>query len=388
MSVRPVVLLAGGGTGGHLFPGLAVAEALAARHRSARILLADTRRDIRSDHGDSICLERVRIDSPRRPRRAVGWPLFAVGLIGAFRRSLDTLRKTRCDVVVGLGGYGSVAPVLAARLLGVPVVLLEQNAIPGLATRTLSRFADVVAASLPGLASRGVAGRIVETGNPVRACITKPWPAHERLGLRPDLPVLGVLGGSLGARGLNRRLADGLPALVAEVQRRGGRGFQLLHSTGHDEDTALVRDACEQLGVRHCVRTFFHEMGAVYGTADVLLCRAGGTTVAEIAAVGATAVFVPYPHHADDHQRENARLLEDHGAATVVPESELTPERLATEVAPPLADHLLRARRRRESARLARIGAADRVVDLIDELTGAPRARLGAPPSTPVRISR
>lgn len=364
----PTVLLAGGGTGGHLYPGLAVAEALVARVEGARVLLADTRRDRAAEHGETIGLERVPLDSPRRPSSALGLPAFGARMTGAVARSVAALRRTRTDVVVGLGGYGSVAPVIAARALGLPVVLLEQNAVPGLATRALSRIASVVAASLPGLSEHGVRGRIVETGNPVRAAILRPWPAHDRLGLRPELPVLGVLGGSLGSRGVNQAVLQGLAGLVARVRSDGGRGFQLLHATGDEGQAEELRDECRRLGLAHCIRPFFHDMAAVYGTTDVFLCRAGGTTVAELTAVGATAVFVPYPHHADDHQHGNARSMVVRGAATLVDESELNPERLADELGPPLTDHVLRARRRREAARLGRAGAADRVVDLILDL--------------------
>ena len=281
------------------------------------------------------------------------------------------LRDLRPHVVVGLGGYGSVAPVVAARLSGIPAVLLEQNAVPGVATKLLARFGAVTAAAFEGT-ERHVRGAVVLTGNPLRRGTMTPRAAHADFGLAPGLPVLGVLGGSLGAHGVNRRVADAVPALVAAT---GGLAlrfahFQVLHATGSDEDAALLREAYAAAGVRACVRPFFEDMGAVYGTCDAVLCRAGGTTVAELAVVGLPAVFVPYPHHRDPHQRENARALVERGAAALLREEDATPESITAEVAPLLVDLALRARRARETRRLGRPDAADRVVDLLLQLSG------------------
>jgi UDP-N-acetylglucosamine--N-acetylmuramyl-(pentapeptide) pyrophosphoryl-undecaprenol N-acetylglucosamine transferase len=380
----PTVLLAGGGTGGHLFPGVAVAEHLCRRRAGTRVLLACTRKDHHSEHGAACPLERVQIDSPRRPARIVGLPAFGARMAGALGRSLRLLRDERPDVVIGLGGYGSVAPVLAARLVGVPVLLLEQNAVPGRATQLLSRAATVTAASFPGLPRVG--GRIVITGNPLRAGVLDTRLAHEEFGLAPGLPVLGVIGGSLGARGLNDRVAAALPALARGIATRFSRSsiivarhpesvrpvapFQVMHAAGTAAESERLEAVYRQNGVRACVRPFFRDMGAVYGTCDVLLCRAGGTTVAELTALGLTAIFVPYPHHRDDHQVENARPMIESGAAELVREDALEPATLCEKITPLLLDAALRARRGRAARRLGRPDAAERVVDLVEELIG------------------
>lgn len=366
-SGSPTVLLAGGGSGGHLFPGLAVAERIVRRHAGARVLLAATDREAKAPHGAGCPLEVVELGSPRLPKGPMGASAFGFRMTQAVARSVRILRDEAVEVVVGLGGYGSVAPGVAARLAGVPLLLLEQNAVPGKATRVLSRIGSVTAASFDGLAGRGVRGSIELTGNPVRSHVLRPWPAHERLGLRPGVPVLAVFGGSLGAVGLNQRFVRALGPLQAATYEPGAEraAFQVIHAVGNHEPVEPYVAAYRRFGITACVRPFFHEMGAVYGTADVLLCRAGGTTVAELTALGKPAVLVPYPHHGDAHQRENALPLVEKGAATLLEEEDMTPEAIVEHLAPLLRDPETRARRARESRRLGRPEAAERVADLV-----------------------
>jgi UDP-N-acetylglucosamine--N-acetylmuramyl-(pentapeptide) pyrophosphoryl-undecaprenol N-acetylglucosamine transferase len=362
----PKVLMAGGGTGGHLFPGVAVAERLVRRMPGANVLLAATSRDAVARHFAACPLETVDIESPRLPGRALDVPGFGVRMARAIQRSYSFLREEEPDIVIGLGGYGSVAPVLAACARRTPAIVLEQNAKPGKATRFLGRFGAVAAASFPGLWQAGYRGRAVLTGNPIRERVLATRRCPSDFGFDPGVPTLGVLGGSLGARGLNWRVAAGAAALAAAA----GAAFQVVHATGSEEDADVASRAWAQAGVRALVRPFFVDMGALYGTCDALVCRSGGTTVAEVAALGLPAVFVPYPHHADGHQRANAAELVAQGAATVVEESELTPEALAAHAAPLLRDPALRAERARRAREAGRPRAADLVVDLILQLTG------------------
>lgn len=362
----PRVLMAGGGTGGHLFPGVAVAEQLQRRMPGAQVRLAATSRDLSSLHLAACPLELVDLASPRLPDGVIRMPGFSVALARAVARSYRYLREDRTEIVIGLGGYGSVGPVMAARSRRVPAIVLEQNAVPGKATRLLGRIGAVAAASFPGIHAHGFKGRAVVTGNPLRDRVLATRAAHAEFGLDPALPVLAVFGGSLGARGLNERVAAGIAALRDACPVP----FQVLHATGSGEDAVAASHAYAAAGVRACAAPFFVEMGAVYGTADVVLCRAGGTTVAELAALGLPAVFVPYPHHRDRHQSKNAAEAVNAGGATLVEESELTPAALWQALAPLIAEPRLRARRAHAMRRLGRRNAADRVVDLILELTG------------------
>jgi UDP-N-acetylglucosamine--N-acetylmuramyl-(pentapeptide) pyrophosphoryl-undecaprenol N-acetylglucosamine transferase len=375
--------MAGGGTGGHLFPGVAVAERLAQRMPGARVQLAATAKDLASRHLAACPLEIVQLGSPKLPDGAATIPGFGVSMARAVVRSYSFLRETDPEIVVGLGGYGSVAPVVAARARRIPAIVLEQNAVPGKATRVLARFGAVAAASLPGIHARGFKGRAVLTGNPIRDKVLKTRRAHPEFGFDPALPVLGVLGGSLGARGMNERVFRGLAALRDAV----GAPFQVIHSTGSLEDAVEAERAYFGAGIVACVSPFFVDMGAVYGTADVVLCRAGGTTVAELAALGIPPVFVPYPHHGDAHQSKNAEAYVKSGAASLVEETALSPEMLAEHVAPLLADPARRARRARAMRRMGRPDAADRVVDLILELTGYAVASPSSVSTSPAEVS-
>lgn len=368
---NPTVLFAGGGTGGHLFPGVAVAEELARRAPESRVLLARTQKDAVARHGLACTLETVPVQSPRTPSNPLGYPIWGGRLAAAVHRSTAVLRGHRPHVVVGLGGYGSVAPVLAARALGVPVILLEQNAVPGKATRMLSWFGAITAASFPGMGG-AVRGKVVETGNPIRRTVLDRRAAHRAFGLSTAAPVLLVAGGSLGASGLNRRVADGIPSLVRATGGldAGDDGvpwarFQVIHAAGSDDEAIRLSRLYAAAGVRACVRAFFDDMGAVYGTADAFLGRAGGTTIAELAAAGLPAIFVPYPHHADHHQEKNALPLAERGAAVVVREGSLSPDVLAEECGALLRDASLRRARADVARSLGRPDAAARVVDLI-----------------------
>jgi UDP-N-acetylglucosamine--N-acetylmuramyl-(pentapeptide) pyrophosphoryl-undecaprenol N-acetylglucosamine transferase len=358
--------MAGGGTGGHLFPGVAVAERLMKRMPGARVQLAATAKDLQSHHLAACPLETVQLGSPKQWTRAVHIPGFSVQMARALMRSYSFLRENETEIVVGLGGYGSVAPVMAARSRRLPAIVLEQNAVAGRATRFLGRLGAVAAASFQRIHESGFKGRAVFTGNPIRESVLGTRAAHEVFGFDPAVPVLGVLGGSLGARGVNQRVIEGIRTL----QSATGAPFQVLHATGSDEDAEEASHEYTEAGIRSCVWPFFTEMDAVYGTVDVVLCRAGGTTVAELTALGIPAVFVPYPHHRDDHQAKNAAALVATGAATLVREDDLSPAALAEHLAPLLADAERRIRRGRDMARAGRRDAADRVVDLILELTG------------------
>jgi len=309
-------MIMAGGTGGHVFPGLAVADHL--REAGWRVVWLGTKTGMEATlvpkHG--YYMEWVNF-SGLRGRGAVALFLLPLRLLVAFWQSARAIFAHRPDVVLGMGGYISFPGGMMAALFGRPLVVHEQNSIAGLANKVLAGVADRVLCAFPGALKRATL-----TGNPVRpeiAAITAPENRYaERSG---PLRVL-VVGGSLGAKALN----DVVPRALALIT--GQPRPLVTHQSGEQHVDAL-RQAYSAAGVSAKTPAFIEDMAAAYAEADLVVCRAGATTVAEIAAVGVASVLVPYPHAVDDHQTANARFLADAGAAILVPESELSAERLA-----------------------------------------------------------
>ncbi len=349
------IVIAGGGTGGHVFPGLAVARELRARRAARPVRWVGARggfeeRLVPRDGFEITLLPlggMVGLGALRQVRSAVQ-------AAGATLRLLARFAADRPALLIGVGGFASGPAVLAAAALGVPALLLEQNAVPGATNRWLSRLARAVAASFPESA-RGLSGRVVVTGNPVRDEVSAIRP-------RDGGPVANVLafGGSRGARSLNDAWIGALPLL-----RDVPAAFVLQTGDGDAERVAAAARAC---GARAEVLAFLDDMPARLASADLVVARAGATTVAELTAAGRAAILVPFPHAANDHQRANARALAARGAACYVDPDELTPERLAREVRA-LAGDPARVQEMGTAARA--LGARDatrRVADLAEEL--------------------
>lgn len=315
-------LFAGGGTGGHLFPGVEVARELE-RLAGARCLFVGTGRAVEARVLEGTSFERAAIPAAKLPGGARGLPRFLAGAVRALGAGLGRVRRFDPHIVVGLGGYASAAPAAAAALLGRPLFLLEQNALPGRANRLLARLARAV--FVPWEAARErfprrARARVAAVGNPVRRAVLDRVPApgaRRRLGLEKGRATLLVIGGSLGARGLNRAVEAGLAVLARERER-----LQVVHLAG-DEDAPRLARAYGAAGVRAHVASFLAEMEVAYSAADLALARAGGTTIAELACRGLPAVLVPFPAAADDHQTANAREVERAGGALVATEADL-----------------------------------------------------------------
>jgi UDP-N-acetylglucosamine--N-acetylmuramyl-(pentapeptide) pyrophosphoryl-undecaprenol N-acetylglucosamine transferase len=279
------------------------------------------------------------------------------------------LRRLRPLAVIGTGGYASAAVVLAAALQGIPTVIHEQNSIPGRTNRLLARLVRRVAVTFPESAGYFPAGKSVVTGLPIRPEITagERQGGYERFGLSSDRRTLLALGGSLGARSLNRAVREALPLW-------SNSGLQIIHQVGArnwDEHRAELIAAPAWY---HAV-PYVQEMGDVYAAADLVLCRAGASTLAEVWAVGLPAILVPYPHAHADHQTSNARAAVDAGAAALLADSELSGPRLFAEVEalinePQKLDGMAEA-----SRGLGRPDAAQAVLDLVWEIVGQPRDR-------------
>jgi UDP-N-acetylglucosamine--N-acetylmuramyl-(pentapeptide) pyrophosphoryl-undecaprenol N-acetylglucosamine transferase len=359
------VCVAAGGTGGHLFPGLAAAEEL--RRRGHRVHLV-----LKRDAASQELVAREGFPSsafafaglPRRPTPgALVYPLRFLFALASARR---VLRRERPDVVLGMGGYVSVPVGLAARSLGIPLVVHEQNAHAGLANRLLARWARAVAITFPETGGLPSGARTMWTGLPLRQGLERKDPAACRraLGLDPGAPTLLVFGGSQGARGLNRLLRECLPSW-----RKWGVEWQVVHLTGPAEAEATAT-AYRDAGVRGFVRPFWADMATAYGAADFAVTRAGANTVLELAFFGLRALLVPYPGATDDHQARNARWLEASGQAVMEREKGLTAGRILSILRELPAVEELRAEKARRGAeaegRLS--GAAGRLASAVEGL--------------------
>jgi len=277
----------------------------------------------------------------------------------ALRDAVALLRRFQPDVVVGVGGYASGPAVLAAAWKGIPVVILEQNALPGMTNRALSYIVDrVVTAFEESRPFFGRKGRVRCLGNPVRPEI---FGARERVVGGPRATLL-VFGGSRGARAVNRAMTAALPHLASWRDR-----LTVIHQTGED-DGPWVRKAYEEADVAARVSPYLHRMDEAYREADLVVSRAGATTVAELAAAARPAILIPYPHAAHQHQRWNAESLRAAGAAELLPEDQLTGERLAERVSALLSDPERLRRMGEACGRLARPRAAEEIVALCRSL--------------------
>jgi UDP-N-acetylglucosamine--N-acetylmuramyl-(pentapeptide) pyrophosphoryl-undecaprenol N-acetylglucosamine transferase len=363
-AARPVMIMAGG-TGGHVFPGLAVAEAL--RARGLDVVWLGTRRGLeaRLVPAADIPMEWIGIGGLRGKglRTRLMAPL---RLASALAQALGILLRRRPRVVVGFGGFVAGPGGLMAAALRIPLVLHEQNAVPGLTNRWLARFAKRVFTGFP-VELPGDKTRRRYVGNPVRADIAALAPPAQRLAGREGAIRLLVIGGSQGAAALNRSVPAAVAQLPAETRP------EIWHQAG-ERHLEAAKSAYAQAGVEARVEPFVADMAAAYAWADLVICRSGALTVAELAAAGVPALLVPFPYAVDDHQRVNGRFLVEAGAAVMVIETELTPQRLAHELQQLVDRSRLLAMA--EAARsVARVDAAAAVAEACEELAGNGRRR-------------
>ncbi len=316
----PHVVVMAGGTGGHVFPALAVADVL--QRRGCSVSWLGTRQGIESRlvPAAGIPVDWLEIGG-LRGKGWQGWLAAPWRLFRAVAQALSALRSRRPAVVLGLGGFVAGPGGLAARLAGVPLVIHEQNAVAGLTNRILARMARRVLAAFPDAFATG---GVVVTGNPVREAIAGLAPPATRFGNRQGRARLFVFGGSQGAAALNRLLPEAIGALPPVMQPL------VLHQAGRGADrAAALREAYARAGVEADVREFIDDMAAAYAEADLVVCRAGALTVAELAAAGVGAVLLPLPTAVDDHQTANAAWLVTAGAAQRVDERGLSSAALA-----------------------------------------------------------
>ncbi|OUR74268.1 undecaprenyldiphospho-muramoylpentapeptide beta-N-acetylglucosaminyltransferase [Methylophaga sp. 41_12_T18] len=320
MTIR--VLIMAGGTGGHVFPALAVAEEL--RKQNVEVFWMGTERGIEAKlvPAADIPISYISVQG-LRGNGALGWLLAPFKVAKAVFEAMSAIRNIKPDVVMGLGGFASGPGGVAAKLMAKPLVIHEQNAIPGLTNKCLARLAKVVMEGFPNSFANNIESQWV--GNPVRSEIEQIAAPAQRYSSRTGAIRLLVLGGSLGARALNTLIPQAL-ALIDEAQRP-----EVKHQCGQRHYDDCI-ESYQQAGVASNVSAFIDDMAAEYEWADMVICRAGALTVAELSAVGLPAILVPYPYAVDDHQTHNAAALVKVGGAKLIQENALTAQSLANEI--------------------------------------------------------
>lgn len=313
---QKTALVMAGGTGGHIFPGLAVAEELRARGWRVHWLGTPGSMESRIVPPQGFAFEPIDF-SGVRGKGLVTLALLPMRLLRAFWQSVGVVRRVKPDVVIGLGGYVTFPGGMMAVLLGKPLVLHEQNSVAGLVNKVLAGVADRIFTAFPNVLKKGV-----WVGNPLRAAFTRQAGPQERFAGRSGPLRLLVVGGSLGAKALNDIVPQAVALLPADQRP------VVTHQSGAAQIDAL-RANYEAAGVEATLTPFIDDTATAFAEADLIVCRAGASTVTEIAAVGAAAVFVPFPFAVDDHQTTNAQFLVGQGGGWLVQQRDLTPQWLA-----------------------------------------------------------
>jgi len=367
------LLIAGGGTGGHLFPGIAVAEEFLSRDPANEVLFVGTERGVEAKVLPRLGYRLELISASGIRGKGGGGLLKGAALfLYSYSQSRRILRAFAPDLVLGVGGYASAPVLMAARGMLIPRFVHEQNAYPGMANKILSRFAAEAYISLEESARFFPKSKTVLTGNPLRRQILEvvvaandsSGTAAETGGSERGRFHLLVFGGSLGAHSINLAMAGAAP-LLAELRDR----ITITHQTG-EKDRDEVAAAYAAAGMTAEVYPFIDDMAAAYRAADLVICRAGATTIAEVTACGKPCLFIPYPHAVDDHQRRNAEALLKKGAGEMLLERELSPAQLAATIGSFLDNPEQLARIGANARGLGRLDAGRVIVDRMLNIIG------------------
>ena len=365
------VIFAGGGTGGHLMAGLSIAQEISSRFPGAHIIFFGTNKKGESGYIGKSGYEFKQIEACKLTS-FIRLPLFIfISLIGIIHSMINIVR-IKPDIIVGLGGYGSALPVVAAYMTGVPIVLIEQNVIPGRANLIMSRWADAILCHWESTKNKfKKAGSISVTGIPIRNGIVgnETEVVKNPFGLVSQGKTLLVMGGSQGAQAINKVLLQSIPKLKALIP-----GLQIIHLTGK-EGYKEAKDAYDNLGISSFVSEFSSEIGIAYRLADLVICRAGANTIAEISAVGIPAIFIPYPYATDNHQYWNAYELARIGGALIIKQDELKPERLTELVSDLLLNDEKLDNMKKINRGLSKPFAAEKAVDKICQTLEAKKTK-------------
>ncbi|NPC68624.1 undecaprenyldiphospho-muramoylpentapeptide beta-N-acetylglucosaminyltransferase [Corallococcus sp. AB004] len=357
------VLIAGGGTGGHLFPGIALAEEVVTRHPANEVVFVGTEKGLeaRVVPKEGYPLELVKVQG-LKGKGFIGLLKGLIALPLAFLASFRILSRHKPDVVVGVGGYASGPVVLAAWLMGIPTAIQEQNALPGFTNKVLGRIVKVVFTSFEEARNHFPEAKVQMIGNPIRKKLMDNYlrssSAHEKFSVL-------IFGGSLGARGLNNRVLEALDSL-GDVKGQ----LDIVHQTGK-LDLENVKKGYADKGFADVAQVveFIDDMSSAYAKADLVICRAGATSLAELTVCKKPSILVPFPHATDNHQEVNARALVDAGAAIMFRESELTGQKLAETLRGLMTDPAKLKQMAKKAGIFGRPAAAKELADVCVELT-------------------
>lgn len=354
------LIVAGGGTGGHLFPGIAVAEEFLSRDPANQVLFIGSERGIEVRTIPRLGYQLELISAAGiRGKGSLAKLKGAAMMIYGYAQSRKILHRFRPDLVLGVGGYASLPMVMAARGMEIPCYIHEQNALPGMSNRVLSRVASKVFISLGESAKHLPKDRTLLTGNPLRRQILDMLTKTEEETTAQDAAFnLFVFGGSQGAHALN----TALPQAVAQLSTESRARLRLIHQTG-EADLEQVKSAYQANGFEADVRPFIDDMATAYRQADLIVCRAGATTIAEVTALGKACLFVPFPHATDDHQRKNAEALLKKGACEMLLEQEIVGNGLSNAIASLMENNDKLKLIGENAAAMARLDAAKVIVD-------------------------
>ncbi|MGR3301162.1 MAG: undecaprenyldiphospho-muramoylpentapeptide beta-N-acetylglucosaminyltransferase [Candidatus Scalindua sp.] len=365
------IIFAGGGTGGHLIAGLSIAQEISSRFPGANIIFFGT-----SKKGESGYIGKSGYEFKQIKACKFGsflrLPVFIiVSLIGVIY-SLINIIRIKPDIIIGLGGYGSALPVVAAYIVGVPIVLIEQNVIPGRANLIMARWADTVLCHWESTKRKFKKVHSVSvTGIPIRKDViaNEPETGKNPFGLTSQGKTLLVMGGSQGSQAINKVILQSIPELKALIP-----DLQIIHLTGK-EGYEEAKDVYDNLGISSFVSEFSNDIGIAYKLSDLVICRAGANTIAEISAVGIPAILIPYPYATDNHQYWNAYELARIGGAVIIKQDELKPERLTELVSNLFRNNEELDNMKKMNRSLNKPFAAEQVVDKICQTLEAKKTK-------------
>jgi UDP-N-acetylglucosamine--N-acetylmuramyl-(pentapeptide) pyrophosphoryl-undecaprenol N-acetylglucosamine transferase len=372
------IVIAGGGTGGHVFPGIAVAKMLRKEHEDVSVVFVGTSEGIEANIVPKEGFEIKFIRSEGIVGRGIlrGF-ISAVKLPLSIMDSFEILRQIRPEAVLGVGGYSSGPLLLSAYLMGIPTIIHEQNTIPGLTNRILGKFVNIIAVTYFESLQYFSKAKTYLTGNPVREEILNGDRnrGYSTFGLDKDLFTIFVFGGSSGAKNVNKALSEALIYLEEYKDH-----VQFIHQTG-EKDFNYVRDFYHARGFKGSVIPFIHDMGDAYAVADLVISRAGATTLAELTICGKAAILIPYPHAAGNHQKANAKKLWDINAAQMILDSDLSGKSLSDLVRNIFNEPDVISEMETVSRSIGRPDAAKKIVELITRLVKSGEGKKTKKPS-------